>query len=92
MTQTSKGFSSKTQGSIRTKYESPEMSDRLLTRNYHLRGHLFKLGLANNPNCEKFQEEDDKTSHVLCDCKAFISLRLSPGTSFYRTNLFRHPI
>jgi hypothetical protein len=70
MTQTSKGFPSKTQGSIRTKYEPLEMSDRLLTRNYHLRGHLFKLGLANNPKCETFQEEDDKASYVLCDRKA----------------------
>jgi hypothetical protein len=95
-TQTSKWFPSRTlqkeRQTIRIKYEQAEISDRLLTRNYHLRGHLFKLGLLNNPCCEKFQKKDDTASHVPCDCKAFISLRLSPGTLFYRTRLLKRPI
>jgi hypothetical protein len=91
MTQTSERFPSRTlckkvQGTIRIKYEPAEMSNRLLTGHFHLKGH-FKLGPANNPTCEKCQKKDGTTSHVLCDCETFINLRLSSGTSFYRTRL-----
>jgi hypothetical protein len=42
---------------------------------YHLKGHLFKLGLTDNPTCERCLEEDESTTHILCDCEAIAYLR-----------------
>jgi hypothetical protein len=30
-----------------------------------LKGHLFKLALANDPICERFLEEDESATHIL---------------------------
>jgi hypothetical protein len=35
----------------------------------HLKGHLFKLGLTDDPICESCLEEDESATHVLCDCE-----------------------
>jgi hypothetical protein len=42
----------------------------LLTGLCHLKGHLFKLGLINDPICERCQEIDESGTHILCDCEA----------------------
>jgi hypothetical protein len=42
----------------------------LFTRHCHLKGHLFKLGLTNNPTCERCLDKDESFTHVLCDCGA----------------------
>jgi hypothetical protein len=39
----------------------------LLTGHCHLKGHLFKLGLINDPICERCLEEDESATHNLCD-------------------------
>jgi hypothetical protein len=40
-----------------------------------LKGHLFKLGLTDNPTCERCLEEDKSATHILCDCEAIANLR-----------------
>jgi hypothetical protein len=42
----------------------------LLKGHWHLKGHLFKLGLINDPICERCLEEEESTTHILCDCEA----------------------
>jgi hypothetical protein len=31
---------------------------------------IGKLGLINDPICERCQEEDKSATHILCDCEA----------------------
>jgi hypothetical protein len=38
----------------------------LLTGHCHLKGHLFKLGLINDPVCERCHEEDESATHTSC--------------------------
>jgi hypothetical protein len=42
----------------------------VFTGHFHLKGHLFKLGLKDDPTCERCLEEDESATHVLCDCEA----------------------
>jgi hypothetical protein len=56
---------------------------RLLTGHYHLRGHLFKLGLTVDPTCERCLEEDESATHVLCDCEAIAHLRFRHLDQFF---------
>jgi hypothetical protein len=41
----------------------------------HLKGHLFKLGLTDDPTCERCLQEDESATHILCDCEAIAYLR-----------------
>jgi hypothetical protein len=41
----------------------------------HLKGHLFKLGLTDDPICDRCLEEDGSAPHILCDCEAIAYLR-----------------
>jgi hypothetical protein len=45
------------------------------TGHCHLKGHLFKLGLTDDHTCERWLEEDESATHVLCDCEAIAHLR-----------------
>jgi hypothetical protein len=47
----------------------------LLTGHCHLKGHLFKLGLLNSPDCNRCKQASEMASHVLCDCEALATLR-----------------
>jgi hypothetical protein len=47
----------------------------LLTGHCHLKGLLFKLGLTDDPVCERCLEEDESATHILCDCEAIAYLR-----------------
>jgi hypothetical protein len=47
----------------------------LLTGHCHLKGHLFKLGLTDDPICERCLKEDESATHILCDCEAVAHLR-----------------
>jgi hypothetical protein len=47
----------------------------LLTGHCHLKGHLFKLGLVNSPECNRCKQASEAASHVLCDCEALTTLR-----------------
>jgi hypothetical protein len=48
----------------------------------HLKGHLFKLGLTDDPTCERGLEEDESSTHSLCDCEALAYLRFSQLSQF----------
>jgi hypothetical protein len=37
--------------------------------------HVGKLGLADEPSCERCLEEDEPATHTLCDCEAIAYLR-----------------
>jgi hypothetical protein len=39
----------------------------LLTGHCILKGYLFKLGLANSPQCNRRKQASETASHVLCD-------------------------
>jgi hypothetical protein len=47
----------------------------LFTGHCHLKGHLFKLGLTDDPTCERCLEEVESATHILCDCEAIAYLR-----------------
>jgi hypothetical protein len=47
----------------------------LLTGHCHLKGHLFKLGLTDDPACERCLQEDESTTHILCDFEVIAYLR-----------------
>jgi hypothetical protein len=47
----------------------------LFTGHSHLKGHLFKLGLTDDPICKRGPEEDESATHILCDCEATAYLR-----------------
>jgi hypothetical protein len=56
----------------------------LLTGHCHLKGHFFKIGLTDDPTCERCLEEDESTTHILCDCEAIGNLRFHHlGQFFY---------
>jgi hypothetical protein len=49
-----------------------------------LRGHLFKLGLTDDPICERCLEEDEgSATHILCDCEAIAYLRFRHLGQFF---------
>jgi hypothetical protein len=47
----------------------------LFTGHCHLKGHLFKLGLTDDPTCERCLEEDESATRILCDCEAVAYLK-----------------
>jgi hypothetical protein len=47
----------------------------LLTGHCHLKGHLFKLGLINSPECNRCKQASETASHILCVCEALATLR-----------------
>jgi hypothetical protein len=47
----------------------------LLTGHCHLKGHLFKLGQVNSPECNRCKQASEMASHILCDCEALATLR-----------------
>jgi hypothetical protein len=55
----------------------------LFTGHYHLKGHLFKLGLTDDPICERCLEEDESATHILCDCEAIAYLRFRHLGQFF---------
>jgi hypothetical protein len=55
----------------------------------HLKGHLFILGLTNDPTCERCLEKDESVTHVLCDCETIAYLRFRHlGQFFTEPNYF----
>jgi hypothetical protein len=55
----------------------------LLAGHYHLKGHLFKLGLINDPIYERCLEEDESATHILCDCEAVAHVRVRHMGQFF---------
>jgi hypothetical protein len=55
----------------------------LLTGHCHLKGHLFKLGLTDDPMCERRLEEDESATHILCDCEAAAHVKFRHLDQFF---------
>jgi hypothetical protein len=55
----------------------------LLTGHCLLKGHLFKLGLTDDPTCERCLQEDQSATHILCDCEAIACLRFRHLGQFF---------
>jgi hypothetical protein len=55
----------------------------LLTGHCHLKGHLFKLGLTDDPMCERCLEEDESATHILCDCEPVARIRFRHMGQFF---------
>jgi hypothetical protein len=55
----------------------------LLTGYCQLKGHLSKLGLTEDPVCERCLEEDKSATHNLCDCKAIAHVRFCHLGQFF---------
>jgi hypothetical protein len=47
----------------------------LLTGHCHLKGHLFKLGLTDDPIGERCLDEEESATHILCGCEAVAHVR-----------------
>jgi hypothetical protein len=48
-----------------------------------VKGHLFKLGLTNDPTYERCLQEDESATHILCDCEAIAYLRFRHMGQFF---------
>jgi hypothetical protein len=51
----------------------------LFTGHCHLKGHIFKLGLTEDPTCKRCLE-DESATYILCDCQAIVYS--APGPVF----------
>jgi hypothetical protein len=51
------------------------MDSRTFTGHCHLKGHLLKLGLTDDPTCERCLEEEESATHILHDSEAIAYLR-----------------
>jgi hypothetical protein len=47
----------------------------LFTGHCHLKGHLFKLGLVDSPECDRCKQASETASHVLGNCEVLAALR-----------------
>jgi hypothetical protein len=56
---------------------------RLLTGHCPLKGHLSKLGLIDDPICERCLEEEESATHILCDTEAITYLRFRHLGQFF---------
>jgi hypothetical protein len=66
----------------------------LLTGHCHLKEHLWKLGLTDDPTCERCLQEDESATHILCDCEAIAHLRFHHLGQFFMepSDFFDAPI
>jgi hypothetical protein len=55
----------------------------LVTGHCHLKGRLSKLGLTDDPTCERCLKEDESVTHILCDCEAIANLRFHHLGQFF---------
>jgi hypothetical protein len=55
----------------------------VFTGHCHLKGHLFKFGLTDDPTCERCLEGDESATHVLCDWEAIVHLRFRHLGQFF---------
>jgi hypothetical protein len=55
----------------------------LFTGHCHRKGHLFRLGLTDDPTCERYIEEIESATHILCDCEAIALLKFRRLGQFF---------
>jgi hypothetical protein len=59
------------------------MGGRTIYRTLSPKRMLFKLGLTDDPTCERCLEEDESATHILCDCEAIAYLRFCHLGQFF---------
>jgi hypothetical protein len=59
------------------------MGGRTIYRTLSPKGQLFKPGLTDDPTCERCLQEDESTTHILCDCEAIAYLRFRHLGQFF---------
>jgi hypothetical protein len=59
------------------------MGGRLLTGHCHLKRHLSKPGLTDDPTCQRCLQDDESATHIICDCKAIAHLRFRHLGQFF---------
>jgi hypothetical protein len=64
----------------------------LLTGHCHLKGHLSKLGLTDDPICERCLEDDESSKHILCGCEAIAYARFRHLGQFFMEPYYDGPI
>jgi hypothetical protein len=57
-------------GSVANKQKPIQMVVRLFRGQCHQKGHVFTLGLTDDPTCERCLEDDESATRNLCDCEA----------------------
>jgi hypothetical protein len=77
------GFSARTQDLLKLNRDQLRWVVRLVTGHCHLKGRLFKLGLTDDPICERRIEDDTSATHILCDCEAVAYLRFRHLRQFF---------
>jgi hypothetical protein len=70
------------------------MDNGTINRKLSSKGQLFKLGLINDPTCERCLEADKSATHVLCDCEVIAHLRFRHLGQFFmeRDDIYDAPI
>jgi hypothetical protein len=64
-----------TDPSVKMKHKPAVMNGRTTQRTLSSNRHLFKLGLTNSPIWERWLEEDESATHVVCEYEAVGYLR-----------------
>jgi hypothetical protein len=87
-TQTGKGIHIRTLcqkngGSVEVKQRTIKMGDGTIYRTLLPKKHLFKLGLTDDPTCERCLQEGESATHILRDCEAIAYLRLRHMGQFF---------
>jgi hypothetical protein len=55
----------------------------LFTGHFYHKGHLFKLGLTDDPTCEMCLGKDESATYILCDCEVIAYLRFRHLDQFF---------
>jgi hypothetical protein len=59
------------------------MGGRAIYRTLSPKRHFCKLGLTDDPTCERCLEKDELATHFLCDCEAIAYLRFNHLGQFF---------
>jgi hypothetical protein len=60
-----------------------KLGGRTTYKTLSLNGRFFKLGLNDDPICERCLEEDESATHILCDCEAVAHIRFRHLSQFF---------
>jgi hypothetical protein len=87
-TQTDKGtyiraLCQKNEGSVEVKQRPIKMDGRTIRRTLSPKRTLLKLGLTDDPACERCLEEDESATHILYDFEAIAYLRFLHMGQFF---------
>jgi hypothetical protein len=52
-------------------------------RHCHVKGHVFKLGITDDPTCEWYLEKGESVTRILSDCEDIAYLRFRHLDQFF---------